>query len=228
MGSAYFEQYEQLVSRTSGGIFQRQWFKTWERRPDLSPAIWAAFTDCTFHGGPGTDHVVIQVWAAVDGCAYLMDQIRAQMSFTETCAALAEMAQRWPQCGRWMVEASRAANGDAVVDSMRRMVPGVIGVSYQAGQTKAARAKASIEPMAMAGQLYLPSERTHPWVRGWLDEVCGFTGKDGEQDDQVDAASGALNWLRKELLQALCDQPAGQYTPPPPPPRSAKPRGGGW
>lgn len=228
MGSAYFEQYDQLVSRTSGGIFQREWFKTWTHRPDLSSAIWAAFTDCTFHGGPGTDHVVIQVWAAVDGCAYLMDQIRAQMSFTETCAALSEMAQRWPQCGRWMVEASRAANGDAVVDSMRRLVPGVIGVSYQAGQTKAARAKASIEPMAMAGQLHLPSVRTHPWVHGWLDEVCGFTGKDGEQDDQVDAASGALNWLRKELLQALGDQPAGQPYTPPPPSRSSRPKGGGW
>lgn len=200
MGAAYDPQYNQHIRRTDGGIFKRSTFKRWSVRPDLRNAVWASFTDCTFRGGPGADHVVIQVWAAVDGCAYLMDQARGQWGFVQTLQAMAEMTRRWPECGRWMVEASRAANGDAVVDMMRRSVLGVVGVSYEKGQTKLARALASIEPLAAAGQIYLPDETLAPWVSTWLDEVCSFTGADGEQDDQVDAASGALHWLRQHML----------------------------
>lgn len=204
MGADYDPQYNQLVRRTDGGIFQRHWFPFWGSRPNLERAEWASFTDCTFAGGPGSDYVVIQVWAAVGGFAYLMDQIRGQMGITDTCKAMLELVKRWPQCGRWMVENRRAANGDGVVDLMRRMVPGVIGVSYEQGQNKLARAKA-FQPMAEAGQIFLPDPSIAPWVTAWLDELCAFTGQDGQQDDQVDAASGALNWLRSQILESLAE-----------------------
>lgn len=224
MGTAAFEaQYNQNPQAGAGGIFKREWFRHWEHRPDLSRAVWASFTDCTFRGGAGADHVVIQVWAAVDGHAYLMDQARGQLDFPQTCAALAEMAKRWPQCGRWMVEAGRAANGDALVDTMKRLVPGVLGVSYERGQTKDVRAQA-FAPMAEAGQILIPARSLAPWVDGWLDELAGFTGQDGQPDDQVDAASGALNYLRGHLLEGLGDVTAAEIVRPVAPPRPRR----GW
>lgn len=37
------------------------------------------------------------------------------------------------------------------------------------------------------------------WNRAWLDEVCFFTGKKGETDDQTDATSTAFNRVAKQV-----------------------------
>lgn len=226
MGSDAFDKQYNQKAKGAGTkyIFMRHWFRFWQTRPDLAGAEWAAFIDCTFDGGPTSDYVVIQVWASVDARAYLMDQMRAQMSLVETCAALGEMAHRWPQCGRWLVEAQKKANGDGVVDVMSRLVPGVVGVTYERGQSKAARARAA-SPMLEAGQVYVPDPSFASWVPAFLAEVCSYTGQDGEQDDQVDGMSGGLNFLRGFMLEGLRDFSAAQVV------RvisGAKSRKGGW
>lgn len=39
-----------------------------------------------------------------------------------------------------------------------------------------------------------------PWVRAWLDEVCFFTGKKGDTDDQVDSCSTGFNQLSRQAI----------------------------
>lgn len=38
------------------------------------------------------------------------------------------------------------------------------------------------------------------WNRAWFDEVCYFTGKKGETDDQADATSSAFNQLARQVI----------------------------
>ncbi len=51
--------------------------------------------DCTFKDTDGTDFVVGQVWGRKGPNAYLLDQVRARMSFTASCRGLCCGKARW-------------------------------------------------------------------------------------------------------------------------------------
>lgn len=193
MGPAvYGAQYSQDPPGGGGGIFKKEWMRRWDRLPDDPNAIWVGSVDCTFSNTEHSDFVVLQAWCCSGTKAYLVDQIRGQMTFTETCKALKEMSRRHPQVERWMVEVGRAANGDAVVDAMQDEVWAVMGVRHEQGQSKVARAQ-SVTGIFEAGQVLIPPDTHAPWVLDWIEEHLRFPS---EPDDQVDGTSMALNYLR--------------------------------
>jgi hypothetical protein len=59
---------------------------------------------------------------------------------------------------------------------------------------KIARAHA-VTPQVQSGNVYLPHPLIAHWVEEFLDEVAAFAA--GRNDDQVDAMTQALNWLRR-------------------------------
>ena len=83
------------------------------------------------------------------------------------------------------------ANGPAVIDSLSRLVPGLIPVNPQG--SKEARARA-VTPEIESGNVYLPLESEAPWVRDLIAEARAFPS--GKHDDQVDSLSQALSKLR--------------------------------
>ena len=95
----------------------------------------------------------------------------------------------FPQARRKIIEAK--ANGDAVIDSLRHEIGGI--VPAQPYQSKSARAIAA-SPYVRAGNIYLPTSRVATtqqeiaWdVEAFVQECTSFPN--GAHDDQVDATS---------------------------------------
>jgi predicted phage terminase large subunit-like protein len=151
--------------------------------------------DMAFKDTASADYVVGQVWMRRGADAYLLDQVHDRMDFVTTCARFRELAAKWPQATLKLVEDK--ANGTAVINSLRRIVPGI--VPEEPHGSKEARA-AAVTPLVEAGNVWLPAPELAPWVGGLIEEAAAFPT--GAHDDQVDAMSQALNRL---VLAPLLD-----------------------
>lgn len=195
--------YQGHPSPTEGGILKRAWWRHYDQQPwverddgscyvshaDEVMASW----DLTFKDTTGSDYVVGQVWMRRGAQVMLLDQVRRQMDFVETCSALRAMSAKWPQATLKLVEDK--ANGPAVIAALNQTVPGIVPEEPQG--SKEARASA-VAPLVEAGNVWLPQPELAPWVAGFVEEAAAFPN--GANDDQVDATTQALNRL---LLQPL-------------------------
>jgi predicted phage terminase large subunit-like protein len=182
------------------------WLKEWWRRYDTP--LWSATgagsyriprvdktiisVDCSFRDTKSSDYVVLQVWAKQGADSYLIYQVRARLSFTATLDALRRVAKLFPDAHTKIVEAK--ANGDAVIDSLKKELPGI--TPSEPTQSKEARARA-VSPFIKAGNVHLPTvtaayvEQELAWdVEFFLVEATAFPN--ASHDDQVDATSQAL------------------------------------
>jgi len=142
--------------------------------------------DMTFKGGATSDYVVGQVWLKRGASMYLLDQVRGQWSFTESVEQVKRFSEKWRQAQACFIEDK--ANGSAIIDTLSRTRPGVIGVNPQGG--KEARARA-ITPFIEAGNILLPSIATAPFdVDSLRMELADFP--QGKHDDTVDAMTQAI------------------------------------
>ena len=201
--------YQGRPAPADGDIFNPTWWRQydqpqWVERPDGSRVILGADRgdvevvqswDMAFKDTAASDYVVGQVWLRRGADAYLLDQVRGRLSFVETCQAVRQLSARWPQAVAKLVEDK--ANGPAVLNSLRRTVPGLIPVEPEGSKT--ARA-AAVTPLVQAGNVHLPAPEVAPWVGDLLQEAKGFPN--GAHDDQVDALTQALHRL---LLVPLLD-----------------------
>ncbi len=135
------------------------------------------------------------MWLRIGVDAYLVDQIRARLSFTKTLDAIRTLSARWPQAVAKFVEDK--ANGPAVINALHRQMVGLIPIEPEG--SKYARAVA-VSPLVHAGNVHLPTPELLPNVDDLLVEAGAFPN--GTHDDAVDAMSQALNRL---LLMPLLD-----------------------
>ena len=191
----------------TGDILLKQWWRFYDE------VLWTQVADGTFRV-PGyelsqswdfafrdtkqSDYVVGQLWAKKGASSYLVYQVRARLSFTATIDAVRRMTRLFPQARGKYVEAK--ANGDAVIDSLRHEIPGIIAVTPD--QSKEARAKA-ITPYLAAGNVYLPSNTVANAIPelSWspqdlITEATSFPN--GAHDDQVDAMT---QYLKMKYLE---------------------------
>jgi predicted phage terminase large subunit-like protein len=197
--------YQGRPSPDQGNVWKRQWWRRyreplWSQHPDR-PDAWivpecdemAVSVDCAFKDTKASDYVVIQVWARRGARAYLLDQVRKRLSFTETLAAFTAVCARWPQATRKLVEDK--ANGTAVIDSLTAKIPGIIPVTPH--ESKYARASA-VAPFIEAGNAWLPDPEVALFdVDAFIEEASSFPN--ASHDDQVDGASQALNEMLLNL-----------------------------
>lgn len=189
--------YQGRPTPQSGGLFPETWARydqqLWVERADGSRWIpgdveLAQSWDMTFKDTKGSDYVVGQVWARLGVDAFLVDQVRARLSFTGTIDAVLALTARWPQAVQKFVEDK--ANGPAVINALQRQVPGFIPVEPEG--SKYARANA-ISPLTHSGNVKLPTAAVLPNVADLLSEAEAFPN--GAHDDTVDAMSQAINRL---------------------------------
>lgn len=174
--------YQGRPAPAEGGLFRRTWWRTWYDPPPLR-AVFQSW-DMTFKGTAHSDYVVGQVWAVDGPDAYLLDQVRGRWTFTETLAQFRQLCERWPMAAAKLVEDK--ANGTAVIDLLRREIPGLIPVEPQGG--KEARASA-VSPLVEAGNVHLPDTA---WAKDLIEEAASFPNS--PHDDQVDALTQALTY----------------------------------
>jgi predicted phage terminase large subunit-like protein len=198
---AYAGQYQQRPSPRGGGRFKREWWRFYDELPPVDR--WAQSWDLTFKGESTSDYVVGLVAAQRGADIYLVDRYKARASFQQTCAAIRALAARYPQTGAVYIE--EAANGAAVIDALRREVPGLIAVRPEGGKLSRA---AACEPRVEAGNISLPrptdaNGRPRPdraWVDDFLEQLAAFPK--GDHDDDVDAFSQLLVQWQLSMLSA--------------------------
>jgi predicted phage terminase large subunit-like protein len=194
--------YQGKPSPDVGDVWMREWWRRydeplWSQQPDGTyrlPGMSSVLlsVDCAFRDHASSDYVVIQVWGKKGADCYLIYQVWARLSFTATLDALRLVARAFPQARKKIIEAK--ANGDAVIDSLKHELPGII--PSEPTQSKVARAEA-VSPFIRAGNVHLPSNRVATMDEriAWdpdalIVEATGFPN--AAHDDQVDATSQAL------------------------------------
>ncbi len=185
--------YQQRPTSAEGEVFRREWFQTYRADPVTQSKLCdelAISVDCAFRASKHSDFVVLQVWGKRGAYRYLLDQVRARMELPATQAALRGLAGKWPRVGLILIEAK--ANGDALIQTMRAEITGLVGWDPRA--CKEARAQAASVQFE-SGQVWLPSPQDAPWVGDYCEELAGFPHS--AHDDQVDATSQLLlRWAR--------------------------------
>ena len=192
--------YQQRPSPPEGSIIKRQWWQYYREPPAKFDEIIQSW-DCAFKDLSTSDFVVGQVWGRVGAEYYLLDQTRDRMDFPATLQAVRQLTSKWPRARAKLIEDK--ANGTAVIQVLKKEIPGIIAVEPQGG--KEARASA-VSPSIEAGNAYLPQNA--PWVKDFVDECAAFPN--GAHDDQVDAMSQALmRFLRRPRIRGVLEKPKG-------------------
>jgi len=139
-----------------------------------------------FKPGANSDWVVGQHWQTWGADRYLVDQIRGRWTFSETVRHMRGFVER-TGAREHLVE--DRANGTAIIDTLKREIPGIIAINPT--QSKTARAQA-VTPEIEAGNVHIPL--TAGWLPEFLLEAEQFPA--GAYDDQIDALTQALSRLR--------------------------------
>lgn len=181
--------YQQSPRALGGNVFKEEGIRYYLPKDlpvkfDKMIASW----DCTFKDTDGTDFVVGQVWGKAGANSYLLDQVRARMSFTRTLKEVVDLRNKWPQIREVLIEDK--ANGPAVIDVLKEKVPGIIPIEPDG--SKLARAHA-VTSYWEAGNIFLPHKDIAPWIVAYVSEMTGFPA--AANDDQVDGTTQALRRL---------------------------------
>jgi predicted phage terminase large subunit-like protein len=194
-------QLQQLPAPAEGAILRRDWFRRYasdRKLPYLEEIVISC--DLAYTGGPGSDYVVLQAWGQATPNYYLLDQVREQLSFSETVDQIERLGERlherFPARRHHTVLIELAANGAAVIDVLRRKLPNVLAVRPKG--SKEARAHA-ISATVEAGNVHLPGGTPDivepPWLDAFLYELTTFPA--AAYDDQVDALTQALDHMSR-------------------------------
>ena len=183
--------YQQHPVPDEGAVFRTEWFRYYT--PKDLPQTWDTQLiswDMTFRDGDSADFVVGQVWGRRGGDFYLLDQVRRRMGFTDTVNAFIGLAGKWPAAMRKLVE--DRANGPAVIDVLKKHLPGIVPVEPSGSKTARAHA---VTTLFEAGNVYFPSPEVAPWIRQFTAELAAFPA--AAHDDQVDAMTQALRSMQQ-------------------------------
>ena len=195
MGSFLFAGlYQQRPAPPDGGIIKREWIKYYTQTPPELKDYTASW-DMSFKETSGGSYTVGQVWARDGADIYLLDQFRKRIDFPAAQKAVVGMAETWPAISKHCIE--DAANGPAIISSLRNKLPGIIPIKPQG--SKAARLH-SVAPLLESGNVWLPHPSIAPWVGDLVLELITFPS--ASHDDQCDALSMALSHYRgvRELI----------------------------
>lgn len=183
----YGALYQQNPVDLDSAIFKPHWWQ-YRSMEDVSHTRKVLSVDCAFTATETSDFVAIAcLGQREDGTYDVLDVLNQRLDVVDTMKALLMMVNRWKPSA---VLVERAANGEAVIQMLGKKVPNIIGI--RADKSKIARASGA-SPMIEAGSVYLPLPSPH-WVQPMLDQFTTFPV--GKNDDQVDAVTQALNWMR--------------------------------
>lgn len=201
IGSRDFEAlYQQHPTPLEGGMIKRSWLRFYTQLPAKFDNLILSW-DMTFKESETSDYVVGQCWGRCGGEFFLIDQIRDRMDFPTTMKQFQLFCLKHPEATAKLIEAK--ANGQAIIDSLKSKVSGIIPVIPK--ESKEARLS-SIAPCFEAGNVYLPETK---WIGDYIEELVSFPN--AKQDDCVDASSQALSYLFKKSVARPNIMTVGRY-----------------
>jgi len=216
-GSAWASLYQQRPAPEAGAIFQRDSFRTIPAGESSYSRIVFSM-DTAFKAGAANDYSVIEVWAEAKTGYHLLHVVRERLEFPALQSRAVALAAFWkPHC----VLIEDAASGQSLIQSLKAetRLP-ILPVRPQGDKVSRAN---GVSPLIESGRVFLPESAA--WRDEFLDEATAFPA--AAHDDQVDAMTQALAWLRGQGHVEYAFLPVPQAVP-----RSALSTGGisgaGW
>ncbi len=197
----YEAQCQQNPSPLEGSILKRHWWKYYKEQPPLKEMeILFQSWDLAFKSLKTSSYVAGGVWGAKGSNIYLLDLTREHLSFTETVKAIVATTEKWPSTTAKFIE--DAANGPAVIDTLKDKISGIIPV--RAEGSKESRAFA-VSPDVEAGNVWLPSAELCPWVDEYVENLAQFPR--GAYSDSMDMTTQAILQIRLRQRSKIGDLP---------------------
>lgn len=182
-------QLQQRPSPRGGAIFKRNDFNFYKVLPTLDEIVITA--DCTFKDKQSSDYVAIQAWGRKGADKYLLKRLRDHLNFTATQTAIRSFKTTFPTAVAVLIEDK--ANGTAIIETLQKEISGIIAVNPEGGKVSRAFA---VQPEFEAGNVHLPDPTIEPTIEEYVVEMTSFTGSNQGHDDEVDATTQCLNWMR--------------------------------
>ena len=205
--------YQQRPAAMEGQIFRREWWKTYVPPSDdpqeliklLGIHQVVQFWDTAFKTKTTNDYSVCVTMGRSDSRFYILDRWKGKAEFPELKAAVRSHAAKWMPHTLLIED---AASGQTLIQELNRETTLPVH-PIKVDKDKITRAFA-VTPLIEAGNVFYPVDA--PWASDFIDVLATFPN--AENDDDVDAFDGALNylargggnlgmldWLREEIAQ---------------------------
>ena len=188
IGSANFEaQYQQQPVPEEGGLVKWAWFASQDRPPAREAGDFIVISwDTAMKDREVSDYSVgIVAIVKPNSHVFLLDVIRERADFPTLRKRIIEEARRH-QGVVTLVE--DAGSGTSLIQDLRATI-NIIGIRPIGDKVLRFQ---TVTPLIEAGQVHLPARA--PWLDPFKRELLSFPAS--TNDDQVDALSQLLNWVR--------------------------------
>lgn len=194
LGSAAFAaQYQQNPVPAQGNIVKREWLRRYGKSPESFIRIVQSW-DTAIKAGVQNDISVCMTFGERKEESYVLDVLCFQAEYPQLKRQVKRMAE---ERRADVVLIEDKASGQNLLQDMRREERHIPVIAICPVASKVNRF-AAVSAMIEAGRLFLPQEA--PWLAAFEQEVLAFPY--GKRDDQVDALSQYLNWLRGKTENA--------------------------
>lgn len=140
---------------------------------------------------PNPDWTVGALLLMTDGIAYVLDIKRARVRPEKVEALIARTAEEDGPSVAIRMEQEPGSAGKAIIDQYARFaLQGKDFMGVRSTGDKETRARPFAAAVANGNVRVVRGS----WLSDWLDEICSFP-ESGDHDDQVDATTGAFNFL---------------------------------
>ncbi len=182
----YAAQHQQRPSPRKGGMFQREWFKIKQAAPAGMRKV--RYWDKAFTSEEGCFTAGVLMGATEDGFYWVLGVVRGQWSSHNRNQVMLQTAQMDKVETKVMVEREPAAGKESAEYSVKLLAGFSVGIDLPVSN-KEVRAQ-PFAAQCEAGNVFLLAG---DWNEAYIDEHCRFPKSSIK--DQVDASSGAFNWL---------------------------------
>lgn len=182
--------YQQRPTLAEGGVIKRDWLTRVSRAPELVSVV--RYWDLAMSAKTSADYTAgVKMGVDRDGHLYVLDVARGQIDWGDLVEYMAgviladgpDVIQGIEQQG-YMSRAVKDLNADG-------RLRGYAVFGYPKDKDKYTNAL-PLAAKAAAGLLHVVEGY---WTDVLIEELCAFTGRGDETDDQVDATAGALAML---------------------------------
>lgn len=191
--SAFAAQYQQAPQAEDAGMVRPSWFARYAQAPHSFDRVVQSW-DTAIKSGAQHDASACLTFGESGGKSYLLEARAMRHEYPELKRVFYAMCEQWrPQA---ILVEDRASGQQLLQDVRRETALPVLAVMPRCDKvTRFAAASALLE----AGRVVLPEHAA--WLTDFESEI--FTFPMGRNDDQADALSQYLDWLRASVWERL-------------------------